>query len=202
MGKRRLEAALAAWSEKHPGEAKPAVRWLPFQLNPDLPASGMPRREYIERKWGPGRGPQVYSRVAAAGQTVDIPFAFESITVQPNTLDAHRLLTFGEREGRQNELAEELFKAYFIEGANLTDRSILADIAARAGLDRGGATAYLESGADRDLVLRGDVEAREAGISGVPFFIFNRRVGVSGAQEPGALLQAMEQSMREKEPGP
>lgn len=178
------------------------MRWLPFQLNPDLPASGMPRREYIERKWGPGRGPQVYSRVAAAGQTVDIPFAFESITVQPNTLDAHRLLTFGEREGRQNELAEELFKAYFIEGANLTDRSILADIAARAGLDRGAATAYLESGADRDLVLRGDVEAREAGISGVPFFIFNRRVGVSGAQEPGALLQAMEQSMREKEPGP
>jgi len=77
------------------------VRWLPFQLNPDLPASGMPRREYIERKWGPGRGPQVYSRVAAAGETVNIPFAFDHITVQPNTLNAHRLLTFAEREGRQ-----------------------------------------------------------------------------------------------------
>jgi predicted DsbA family dithiol-disulfide isomerase len=170
------------------------VRWLPFQLNPDLPASGMPRREYIERKWGPGRGPQVYSRVAAAGQTVNIPFAFDNITVQPNTLDAHRLLTFAEREGRQDELAEALFSAYFIEGANLTDRNVLADIAAKAGLDREAATAYLESDADRDLVVRGDVEAREAGINGVPFFIFNRRIGVSGAQEADALVHAMEQA--------
>ena len=157
----------------------------------------MPRREYIERKWGPNRGPQVYSRVAAAGQTVDIPFAFDNISVQPNTLEAHRLLTFGERAGRQNELAEELFKAYFIEGLNLTDRNVLVDIAAKAGLDREAARAYLESSADRDLVLRGDVEAREAGISGVPFFIFNRRVGVSGAQEADVLLQAMEQARRE-----
>jgi predicted DsbA family dithiol-disulfide isomerase len=172
------------------------VRWLPFQLNPDLPASGMPRREYIERKWGPGRGPEVYSRVAAAGRTVDIPFAFDNITVQPNTLDAHRLLTFADRGGRQDELAEALFRAYFIDGANLTDRSVLADIAASAGLDRDAAAAYLESNADRDLVLRGDVEAREAGISGVPFFIFNRRVGVSGAQEADALVQAMEQARR------
>ena len=156
----------------------------------------MPRREYIERKWGPGRGPQVYSRVAAAGETVNIPFAFDNITVQPNTLDAHRLLMFGEREGRQNELAEVLFRAYFIEGADLTDRNVLADIAGKAGLDRDAATIYLESDADRDLVLRGDVEAREAGINGVPFFIFNRRVGVSGAQEADTLLQAMEQAQR------
>ena len=177
------------------------MRWLPFQLNPDLPDSGMPRREYIERKWGPGRGPQVYSRVAAAGQTVDIPFAFDNITVQPNTLEAHRLLTFGEREGRQNELAEELFKAYFIEGLNLTERNVLADIAAKAGLDREAAIAYLESNADRDLVLRGDVEAREAGIGGVPFFIFNRRIGVSGAQEADVLLQAMEEARRSGEEG-
>jgi predicted DsbA family dithiol-disulfide isomerase len=173
------------------------VRWLPFQLNPDLPPSGMPRREYIERKWGPGRGPQVYSRVAAAGQTVNIPFAFDNISVQPNTLDAHRLLTFADREARQDELAEALFRAYFIEGANLTDRNVLADIAAKAGLDREAAMAYLESDADRDLVVRGDVEAREAGINGVPFFIFNRRIGVSGAQEPDALVHAMEQARKE-----
>jgi predicted DsbA family dithiol-disulfide isomerase len=170
------------------------VRWLPFQLNPDLPASGMPRREYIERKWGPGRGPQAYSRVAAVGQTVNIPFAFENITVQPNTLDAHRLLTLAEREGRQDELAEVLFKAYFIDGENLADRDVLADIGARAGLDREATRAYLDSDQDRDLVLQGDVQAREAGIGGVPFFIFNRRIGVSGAQEADVLLQAMEQA--------
>ncbi|MGZ5225656.1 MAG: DsbA family oxidoreductase, partial [Burkholderiales bacterium] len=126
MGKRRLEAALAAWSEKYPDEPKPAVRWLPFQLNPDLPASGMPRREYIERKWGPGRGPEVYARVAAAGRGEGLPFAFEKISVQPNTLEAHRLLHYAEQQGRQDDVAEKLFKAYFIDGADITDPATLA----------------------------------------------------------------------------
>jgi predicted DsbA family dithiol-disulfide isomerase len=172
------------------------VRWLPFQLNPDLPASGMPRQEYIERKWGRGRGPEAYARVAAAGRTVDIPFAFDKIEVQPNTLDAHRLLGYADREGKQDAVAEDLFKAYFLEGADLTSRETLADVAARAGLDREAALRYLESDEDRDEVRAGDVEARRAGISGVPFFIFNRRVGVSGAQEADVLLEAMEQAAR------
>jgi predicted DsbA family dithiol-disulfide isomerase len=170
------------------------VRWLPFQLNPDLPESGMPRREYIERKWGPGRGPEVYSRVAGVGQSVNLPFAFEKITVQPNTLNAHRLLNYAEREGRQDEVQEALFKAYFIEGANLADNAVLADIGARAGLDREATLAYLESDTDRELVACADLEARRAGIGGVPFFIFNRKVGVSGAQDSDVLLQAMEQA--------
>jgi predicted DsbA family dithiol-disulfide isomerase len=173
------------------------VRWLPFQLNPDLPASGMPRREYIERKWGPGRGPEVYARVAAAGRSVGLPFAFENISVQPNTLEAHRLLHYAEQHGRQDEVAEELFKAYFIEGANLADPETLAAVAERAGLDRAKVAAYLASDTDREVVQHGDAEARSAGIGGVPFFIFNRRVGVSGAQESETLLEAMEQSLKE-----
>jgi predicted DsbA family dithiol-disulfide isomerase len=173
------------------------VRWLPFQLNPDLPASGMPRREYIERKWGPGRGPEVYARVAAAGRSEGLPFAFENISVQPNTLEAHRLLHYAEQHGRQDEVAEELFKAYFIEGANLADPETLAAVAERAGLDRGKVAAYLASDTDRDVVQQGDAEARNAGVGGVPFFIFNRRVGVSGAQESETLLEAMEQSLKQ-----
>ena len=175
------------------------MRWLPFQLNPDLPASGMPRREYIERKWGPGRGPEVYSRVAAVGRSVDIAVAFENIAVQPNTLDAHRLLTYADREGRQDEVAESLFKAYFIEGANLTDRAALAEAGARGGLDRDATLRYLESDADREAVSQADIEARGAGIGGVPFFIFNRRVGVSGAQDSEVLLQAMEQAAADEQ---
>ena len=177
------------------------MRWLPFQLNPDLPASGMPRRAYIERKWGPGKGPEVYSRVAGVGRTVGIPFAFENISVQPNTLDAHRLLNYAAREGRQDELSEVLFKGYFIDGMDLTDRAALADAAARAGLDRAAAARFLESDEDRDLVAQADVEARSAGIGGVPFFIFNRRVGVSGAQESDVLLEAMEQALSGDTPG-
>jgi predicted DsbA family dithiol-disulfide isomerase len=174
------------------------VRWLPFQLNPDLPVQGMPRQAYIERKWGPGRGPEVYARVAAAGRTVGLPFAFEAIRVQPNTLQAHRLLHLAEQRGRQDETAEALFKAYFMEGADLTDNATLADIAERAGLARAETAAYLASDTERAIVEQADIEARNAGIGGVPFFIFDRRVGVSGAQEPATLLDAMEQSTKDK----
>src|SRR4051812_29879660 len=143
----------------------------------------MPRKDYIERKWGPGRGPEVYSRVAGVGREVGVPFAFENITVQPNTLQAHRLLTYAEREGRQDEVAEVLFKAYFVDGADLTDANVLADVGARGGLDRDATLQYLESDTDRAEVAQADLEARSAGIGGVPFFIFDRKVGVSGAQE-------------------
>lgn len=170
------------------------MRWLPFQLNPDLPASGMPRREYIERKWGANRGPEVYARVAAAGRMVDLPFAFEKISMQPNTLDAHRLLNYADQAGRQDEVAEALFKAYFVEGLDLTSHATLADVAARGGVDRDAAATYLASDADRELIKQADEEARSAGIGGVPFFIFNRRIGVSGAQESEVLLDAMEQA--------
>ena len=96
-------------------------------------------------------------------------------------------------------MAEALFKAHFLEGANLTDRDTLADVGARAGLARDAVADYLAGDADRDVVERGDVEARSAGISGVPFFIFNRRIGVSGAQDPETLLEAMEQAAAERQ---
>jgi predicted DsbA family dithiol-disulfide isomerase len=170
------------------------VRWLPFQLNPDLPERGIPREEYVARKFG-ARGPAVYARVTKAGEGVGIPFAYEKMRVQPNTLQAHRLMVFAQRAGRQNELAEELFRAHFVEGADLTDPEVLASAAARAGLEHAAAAAYLAGGEDRELVARADLEARAAGIQGVPFFIFNRRIGLSGAQEAQTLLAAMEEAL-------
>ena len=171
------------------------MRWLPFQLNPDLPENGIPREEYVARKFGT-RGKGVNQRVAAAGEQVGIAFAYEKMVVQPNTLNSHRLMHYAERSGRQDALAEELFRAHFLEGSNLTDRETLADVAARAGLDRAEVAAYLAGDADRDAIARGDMEARAAGIGGVPFFIFNRKLGVSGAQDPDVLLDAMEQALQ------
>jgi predicted DsbA family dithiol-disulfide isomerase len=173
------------------------VRWLPFQLNPDLPAEGIPREEYVARKFG-ARGKGVNERVVMVGRQVGIPFEYEKMKVQPNTLNAHRLMHFSESAGRQDQLSEELFKAHFTEGANLTDRDTLADVAARAGLDRKAVAGYLASDEDRDLIQKADVEARSAGIGGVPFFIFNRKIGVSGAQDPDTLLEAMEQALQEQ----
>jgi predicted DsbA family dithiol-disulfide isomerase len=172
------------------------VRWLPFQLNPDLPEGGIPREEYVARKFG-ARGKGVYDRVTMAGRQVGIPFAYEKMQVQPNTLNAHRLMHYAERTGKQDEVAEELFRAHFTEGANLTDREALADIAGRAGLDRKAVSAYLASDEDRALIEQSDQEARSASIGGVPFFIFNRKIGVSGAQDPETLLEAIEQALAE-----
>lgn len=175
----------------------PAVRWLPFQLNPDLPETGIPRLEYIERKFG-GGGHAKYQRVADVGRTVGLDMQFEKISVQPNTVKAQRLLHHAGELGRQDAMAEALFRAYFIEGANLTDNAVLADYAAEAGLDREKTLQYLESDADVDVIRSADIEARNAGVNGVPFFIFNRTIGMSGAQDPEILLQGMQQAMESK----
>jgi predicted DsbA family dithiol-disulfide isomerase len=178
------------YREQLPDEEPPAVRWLPFQLNPDLPDEGISRQAYVERKFGPG-GARNYSRVSGVGKEVGIDFAFDNIKVQPNTVNAHRLMLYGTKHGREDAVAESLFRAYFQEGANLTDKGALAAIGERAGLERAALETYLASDEDRDAILRGDIEARENGVNGVPFFIFNRRVAVSGAHEPETLLKAM-----------
>ncbi len=178
------------YQERLPDEEKPAVRWLPFQLNPDIPEAGIPRQEYLERKFGPGHS-HSYGRVAGVGREVGIDFAFDRIAVQPNTLNAHRLMIYGAEQGREDAVAEQLFRAYFLEGANLTDTATLVGVGALAGLDRVALAAYLASDDGREEVLRADIEARQAGINGVPFFMFNRRSAVSGAQPSEALLQAM-----------
>ena len=171
------------------------MRWLPFQLNPDLPAEGIPRVDYVARKFG-ARGKGNYERVSKVGETVGIPFAFDKIEVQPNTVNAHRLLHYAEQQGVQDAVAEVLFEAYFVNGANLSDIDTLAAVGAKGGLDLAQTKAWLASDAERDAVVGGDMEARNAGIGGVPYFIFNRAIGVSGAQEADTLVSAMLQSMQ------
>ena len=171
------------------------MRWLPFQLNPDLPESGISRTDYFQRKFGSPT--HSYARVAAVGESVGIPFAFDKIKIQPNTVNAHRLLHYADQQGRQDEVSEVLFQAYFIEGANITDIATLADVGARGGLERSALADYLAGDADRELVQTADIEARSGGINGVPYFIFNNKVGVSGAQEAETLLQAMLQAAGE-----
>ena len=169
------------------------MRWLPFQLNPDLPATGISRADYIMRKFGE-RDSSRYKRVALVGKSVGLDMVFDNIKVQPNTVKVHRLIHRAGELGVQDAMAEALFRAYFVEGANLTDSAMLADYAAQAGLDRDAMRAYLDSDIDADLIRSADQEARQVGVDGVPFFIINRTIGISGAQDPEVLLQAMEQA--------
>ena len=197
IGKRNLERALETWRKKYP-EEMPVVRWHPFQLNPQLPDSGVPRKQYLENKFGgPERTKEIYARVSAAGKRADIDFAFDAIQVQPNTIDAHRLMHYAGEHGKQDEMAEVIFRRYFLEGADLSNKETLADIAQQAGMNREEVTAYLAGNADRELIEEQDRRARAIGVEGVPFFIFNQRLALSGAQPPEVIVEAMEKAREE-----
>jgi predicted DsbA family dithiol-disulfide isomerase len=198
IGKRHLDSALEMYRTQHPDAEQPVVRWLPFQLNPDIPAQGMPRGEYTSRKFGgPERAREIYARVQIAGADAGIAFEFERISVQPNTLQAHRVMHFAKREGRQHTVAESLFAGYFLEGRNLADDAVLAELAARGGLDREALLRYLATDEDQRLIEQQDMRARQIGVEGVPFFIVAERFGVSGAQPAQVLFEVIEEARRE-----
>ena len=190
VGKRHLESALATLAEA--GEPVPAVRWHPYELNPGLPAEGVDRREYLERKFGgPARAAQVYERVRRAGTQAGIAFDFERIALQPNTRDAHRLVAWVQMRGDAGPLVERLFRAYFVEGRFVGSHEVLANLAAEAGEDRDAALEFLGSGLGLDEVAQAEARASSLGITGVPFFIVDGRYGLSGAQPAEAFVEAL-----------
>jgi predicted DsbA family dithiol-disulfide isomerase len=193
IGKRRLEGALAQWAAAHPDAPAPVVQWRPFQLNPTLAETGMSRREYVKRKFG-DQGAANYARVAAVGQEVGIPFAFDAIERQPNTLAPHALIGAAGEVGIQDAMVEALFRAYFLDGRDMTDRATLMEVAMAAGMTREQAQTVLDSPEARETAAAEDEQARAMGVSGVPFFIFNGRLAVSGAHPAETLLQAMAQA--------
>jgi predicted DsbA family dithiol-disulfide isomerase len=196
IGKRKLEVALAQLDKSEPALGI-EVRWHPFQLNPDLPADGISRASYVERKFGGAeRAAQVYARVTDAGEAVGIPFRFDRIERQPNTLDGHRLIAWAQRQRDATPLVERLFSAFFLEGRPMDDRDELARVAAESGWSREDALAMLDSRAMHEEVQSESREALDVGIQGVPFFIFNGSIAVSGAQDPARLLEAVAAARR------
>jgi len=193
VGKRRLERALALLAVQHP-DVDPVVQWHTFQLNPEMAPEGMARADYVSHKFGDEAG-AIYDRVAAVGKEVGIPFAFDNISRQPNTVVAHSLIAVSEPGLQQDAMVEAFFKAYFIDGLDLTEASVLMDIAESAGMDRAEAETHLQNSALHSQTIDSDKAAREMGITGVPFFIFNRQVGLSGAHEAETLLQGMVEAM-------
>jgi predicted DsbA family dithiol-disulfide isomerase len=192
IGKRRLDAALVELAALDP-DIMPVVSWHPFELNPDLPPEGVDRRSYLEAKFGgPERARQIYERVSAAGKSVDIDFAFDKIIVQPNTLEAHRLISWAQRRGDDvSGLVEHLFEAYFLDGRDIGDRETLAAIAGEAGLVADAARRMLRSDDGVAEVRAMAQRSRELGVAGVPYVILAETVAVSGAQEVPTLLAAI-----------
>jgi predicted DsbA family dithiol-disulfide isomerase len=187
IGKRRLEKALALVG----GEVKPEIRWLPFQLNPEMPKDGIPRAEYRKAKFGSiERSQGLDARVAAEGESEGIAFAFERMQRTPNTIAAHQLIDLAQKQGRGTPVVDALFKAYFEDARDIGDPAVLAEIAQNAGVSG------WPQQADGPQVAALEEDVRNLGISAVPTFILGRKLGVSGAHPPEALAQAIREAVK------
>ncbi|ULA69081.1 MAG: Disulfide bond formation protein DsbA [Nitrospira sp.] len=193
VGKRRLEQALESTGRQESA----LVFWRPFQLNPTMPKEGMDRREYLEAKFGgPGEMQAIQNRISEAGASAGIEFAFERIARTPNTFDAHRLIWFAQQQGRQDAAVEELFHGYFTEGLTIGEAGVLVSLAGRAGLDVAAVGRFLASHDGIEAVRQEEARGRQLGIRGVPYFVFNGKTALSGAQPVETFLSAIEQTTR------
>ena len=180
VGKRRLEAALDA-----PGVPSGiAFHWLPFELNPDMPPEGITRAEYRTRKFGPERAAELDRNMKETGREAGIDFAFDRMERTPSTKLAHRLIWEAGQQGRQNEVVNRLFKAYFEEALDIGDVGVLTRLSGEAGLDAVAVEQALSRQESLDAVTKLANQGRAMGIEGVPFFILLGKYGVSGAQPP------------------
>ena len=193
IGKRQLEAALA----QLPGRDRVQVTWRSFQLGPDTKTD--PSRNAIQnlaekKGWTLEFTRQAVSDVSNRAQAVGLTFDYEQTKVA-NTFDAHRLVHYATSAGVGNEVAEALFRAYFVEGRNVGDHETLAQLGAAAGLPEDEVREVLRSGRFADEVRRDLQTAAQFGINSVPCFVLDRKYAVSGAQGSPVLLQALQQAL-------
>jgi predicted DsbA family dithiol-disulfide isomerase len=187
IGKRRLEAALS----KVP-QLNVLVRWHPFQLDATLPPAGKDRQQYLSDKFGGlERADAVYSQIRAAGKEEGIDFAFEDIRLSPNTLDCHRLILWSRDDDLQDEVVERLFKAYFLDGEDLSRSETLVRISKEAGMQYDLVEQLLETETDLDKVVAQIRNAQDSGITGVPCFIIDGRFVLAGAEKAETLAAAL-----------
>jgi len=178
IGKAKLDRALEA-APDHPFE----IQWRPFQLNPDMPAEGMDRREYLEWKFGGREGAiKVYGEIAKTAEATGLDIAFDKIKRTPNTLNAHRLIRWAQIEEKQSQVVSQLFKRYFREGQDISDIDVLVDVATAVGMDGDLVHRLLKGDSDLAETIAEDKKAREMGVQGVPCFIIGASYAVQGAQ--------------------
>ena len=189
VGKRRMERALTLVG------SDVQVIWRPFQLNPIMPLDGKDRTTYLKAKFGSleafGR---MEDQLLAAGADEQIPFVFEKIQRTPNTFAAHRLVWYAAQQEKQDEMVEALFRAYFLDGKNIGDVKTLTHVAAEVGLDRVETEIFLVS--EKGVVEVKDEEAvgRRLGIRGVPYFVLNGNIAISGAQPSDIFVSAIQRA--------
>lgn len=197
LGKARLDLAIAEVQD----EIGVDINWRPYQLNPDYPPDGVDQQVELAKKLGgKEQMDRAHAHLRQLGGEVGIYFDFDAIKVGPNTLDAHRLIHWAGQESReaQTKVVDLLFKANFEQGRNVGDQAVLLDIATEAGLARPVIESLLSGDADVEHVLAEVEAAKQMGVNGVPFFIFDQQYAVSGAQPPEELSNALREIAKAK----
>ena len=178
IGKSYLDRALEK-AGNHPFN----IQWHPFQLNPEMPLQGIDRREYLERKFGnKDLAIKAYTPVLEHAALAGINLKLEKIMKTPNTLSAHRLIFWAWQEGVQNAVVSAIFKAYFVEGKDIGENTVLVDISYNTGIDKILVDRLLKGTNDQELVIETDKGAREMGINSAPTFVLNGKHVITGAQ--------------------
>lgn len=191
IGQKNLEAAT-----RMAPEIGIDVRWRPYQLDPTLPPEGKDRQTYLNEKFGGAeRADEIYQRVRDAGSQSGIDFRFDLMEVSPNTLDAHRVIRWAGGAGPhvQDKLVKCLFRKFFEEGANVGDHDVLVAAAVEAGMDGDIVRDLLATDRDKAETTGEIARAAQMGVSGVPFFIIAGKYGISGAQPPEVMANALRQ---------
>ncbi len=193
IGKKRLEQAIALQPDI-PVE----VHYRPYFLNDWIPRDGISRLDYLTAKFGgPDRYKEIAGRVQAAAASEGLVYDADNIKSQPNTIDAHRLIRWAAGIGKAGAMKQRLMDLYFTEGADLTNKAVLVQAATDIGLDPEDIRAALDSDQDVAAVTQEAESAKEAGIQGVPMFIFGGKFAVSGAQSPEYLAEAISRTAQE-----
>ena len=177
IGKASLDRALATQPD-HPF----AIQWHPFQLNPDMPPEGVPKRAYLEAKFGKDRLVAMNDRLREAARAAGLSLDPDLPQRMPNTLDAHRLIHWAGIEGRQTSAKAALMHAYWTQGRDIGDPATLAAIAGEVGMDQALTARLLATDADRDDIAARDADARQKGVNAVPTFLVAQQYVLSGAQ--------------------
>ena len=167
--------------------------WRPFQLNPDMPAAGMDRQEYLTLKFGSDDNARsVYQRIEDEGEKNKIYFQFNKITKTPNSFFSHKLLAYAHNRKKQTKVLELLFYKYFIEGEDIGSLNVLIQVSKDAEIYDEHIEKYIISKEDNDSLLNEEKQAKNIGINSVPCFIFNKEIVVSGAQPTKNFIQIID----------
>jgi predicted DsbA family dithiol-disulfide isomerase len=186
IGERRLARAIGGL----PAGIEVQLQWLPFELNPEMPAQGMDRRTYLTQKFGWERAQAMQARIVLAGRDDGVTFDYAAINRTPNTFRAHRVSWLAQRAGRQRAFVEAAMQAYFAQGRDIGSEDVLAEIASKVGLDRDAVAAFLSSDEAAETVRAQERAALEGGVEGVPYFDI-AGIAVVGAQPAETILQTI-----------